>query len=105
MQSNTALREHIQFTGVARRWSGLDAQKKQRIDADLAPSCVVMSTGVPMTKDAATKSINVPVDVEQWLQDRARYNGASISSEVTRSLRMRMEAEAKSGRSASTSAA
>jgi hypothetical protein len=43
--------------------------------------------------DSTRVLITVPKDVREWSEERARYNGATISAEVTRSLRERMERE------------
>jgi hypothetical protein len=44
---------------------------------------------------AATDSrrvlVTVPLEVRQWLEERARYNGGTLSAEVVRSIRERME--------------
>jgi hypothetical protein len=51
---------------------------------------------------AATDSkrvlVTVPRDVREWLEDRARYHGGTISAEVVRSARERMEREAGAGK-------
>jgi hypothetical protein len=44
--------------------------------------------------DSRRVLVTIPIDVREWLDERARYNGATISAEVVRSLRARMEAEA-----------
>ena len=37
--------------------------------------------------------ISMPPDVRAFLQERARYNGGSLSAEVVRNAREKMEAE------------
>lgn len=37
--------------------------------------------------------VTVPREVRQWLEERARYNGGTLSAEVVRSMRERMERE------------
>jgi hypothetical protein len=37
--------------------------------------------------------VTVPPDVRRWLEERAKFNGGTMSSEVTRALRWRMEKE------------
>lgn len=37
----------------------------------------------------------IPNDVAAWLEDRAKYHGSTLSAEVTRSMRERMEREAE----------
>jgi hypothetical protein len=44
--------------------------------------------------------ITLPVEVKNWAQERARYHQATLSAEVVRSLRERMEREAAKDRSA-----
>jgi hypothetical protein len=48
---------------------------------------------VKRAADSKRVLVTIPIDVRQWLEERARYNGATISAEVTRSLRDRMERE------------
>jgi hypothetical protein len=43
--------------------------------------------------DSKRVLITVPLDVRQWLEERARYNGGTISAEAVRSMRERMERE------------
>ena len=38
--------------------------------------------------------VMIPPEIKQWLESRAAYFGATISSEVSRSCRARMEEEA-----------
>ena len=45
----------------------------------------------------------IPVDVVAWLRERSKYNGSSLSAEVTMSLRARMEREAANDRAAGSS--
>jgi hypothetical protein len=54
--------------------------------------------------DSTRVLVTVPIDVRRWLEERARYNGSTISGEVTRSLRARMEAEGASDRKPSAAA-
>jgi hypothetical protein len=35
----------------------------------------------------------IPVDVTAWLRERAKYHGSTLSAEVVRSARERMERE------------
>jgi hypothetical protein len=44
--------------------------------------------------------ITVPLDVREWLETRARYNGATLSAEAVRSIRERMEKESAKDRGA-----
>jgi hypothetical protein len=37
--------------------------------------------------------ITTPRDVREWLEQRARYHGGTISAEAVRSIRERMERE------------
>jgi hypothetical protein len=50
---------------------------------------------------AATDSrrvlVTVPREVREWLEERARYHGGTISAEVVRSARERMKREAGAG--------
>ena len=46
-----------------------------------------------MSADSKRVLVTVPLDVRQWLEDRARYHGGTISAEVVRSARERMERE------------
>jgi hypothetical protein len=48
-----------------------------------------------MKKAADSKRVLVtlPIDVRQWLEERARYNGSTISAEAVRSMRDWMERE------------
>ena len=36
----------------------------------------------------------VPQEIRDWLQERAKYHGGSLSAEIVRSIRERMEPEA-----------
>jgi hypothetical protein len=38
--------------------------------------------------------VTVPDDVHQWTAERARYHGSTLSAELVRSVRERMEREA-----------
>jgi hypothetical protein len=40
----------------------------------------------------------IPVDVVAWLRERAHYHGSTLSAEVVRSARERMEKEAAAGK-------
>jgi len=53
-----------------------------------------------MKKAADSKRVlvTIPIDVRQWLEDRARYNGSTISAEAVRSMRDRMEREGTAGK-------
>jgi hypothetical protein len=53
---------------------------------------------VKRAADSTRVLVTVPKDVREWLEERARYNGATLSAEVTRSLRDRMEREATKDR-------
>jgi hypothetical protein len=35
--------------------------------------------------------VTVPREVREWLEETARYNGGTLSAEVVRSIRERME--------------
>src|SRR5260370_28394523 len=37
--------------------------------------------------------VTVPRDVREWLEERAKYHGSSLSAETVRSIRERMERE------------
>ena len=39
--------------------------------------------------------VTMPLDVRKWLQERAKYNGGSVSAEIVRTARERMENEAE----------
>jgi hypothetical protein len=43
--------------------------------------------------DSTRVLVTVPIDVRQWLEDRARYNGATISAVVVMAIRDAMERE------------
>jgi hypothetical protein len=45
-------------------------------------------------------TVHIPPDIREWLAKRADYFGASLSSEVTRVVRARMEQEAIAERQA-----
>jgi hypothetical protein len=53
-----------------------------------------------MKKAADSERIlfTVPIDVAAWLRERAKYHGSSLSAEVVRSARERMEREAGAGK-------
>jgi hypothetical protein len=48
-----------------------------------------------MKRNADAERINatIPADVFAWLSERAKYHGSSLSAEITRSARERMERE------------
>ena len=48
-----------------------------------------------MKAEASTKRVlvSMPFDVRQWLEGRARYHGGTMTAEVVRSVRERMERE------------
>ena len=37
--------------------------------------------------------VTMPLDVRKWLQERAKYNGGSVSAEIVRTARERMANE------------
>jgi hypothetical protein len=41
--------------------------------------------------DSKRTLVTLPRDVREWLEERARYHGATMSAEVVRSIRERME--------------
>ena len=41
--------------------------------------------------DSMRVRVTVPREVRQWLEETARYNGGTLSAEVVRSIRERME--------------
>jgi hypothetical protein len=43
--------------------------------------------------DSKRVLVTVPLDVRKWLEQRARYNGSTLSAEAVRSMRDRMERE------------
>jgi hypothetical protein len=43
--------------------------------------------------DSKRVLVTVPLDVREWLEERAKYHGGTLSTEVVRSLRERMERE------------
>jgi hypothetical protein len=43
--------------------------------------------------DSKRVLVTVPRDVREWLEERARYHGGTLSAEVVRSTRERMERE------------
>ena len=45
--------------------------------------------------DSKRVLVTVPHEVRQWLEERARYHGGTISAEVVRSARERMERESE----------
>jgi hypothetical protein len=47
--------------------------------------------------------ISMPPDVREFLQARARFNGGSLSGEVVRNAREKMEAERAKGQAAAAS--
>jgi hypothetical protein len=46
--------------------------------------------------DSKRVLITVPRDVREFLEERARYHGGTISAEAVRAIRERMERERKS---------
>jgi hypothetical protein len=48
--------------------------------------------------------LRMPEDIKTWLLEQARYNGATLGAEVSRSCRMRMEADAAKDRKAAATA-
>jgi hypothetical protein len=44
--------------------------------------------------DSKRVLVSLPLEIRQWLEERARYNAATISSEVVRAIRASMEREA-----------
>jgi hypothetical protein len=57
------------------------------IEAASIRECVFMKAAA----DSKRVLVTVPREVRQWLEERARYNGATLSAEVVRSIRERME--------------
>jgi hypothetical protein len=51
--------------------------------------CVIMKASVNSKRVLFT----VPLDVREWLEERAKYHGGTISGEAVRSIRERMERE------------
>jgi hypothetical protein len=48
----------------------------------------------------------IPVEVASWLRERAKYHGSSLSAEIVRSTRERMERErAAAGKDRASAAA
>jgi hypothetical protein len=43
--------------------------------------------------DSKRVLVTIPLEVRDWLQERAKYNGGSLSAEIVRSARERMERE------------
>jgi hypothetical protein len=43
--------------------------------------------------DSKRVLVTVPRDVREWLEERARYHGGTLSAEIVRSARERMERE------------
>jgi hypothetical protein len=43
--------------------------------------------------DSKRVLVTVPPEVREWLEERAKYNGGTISAEAVRSIRERMERE------------
>jgi len=60
-----------------------------------------------MKKAADSKRVlvTIPIDVRQWLEERARYNGSTISAEAVRSMRDRVEREAGKDRASAAATA
>jgi hypothetical protein len=57
-----------------------------------------------IAEDSRRVLVTVPTDVRQWLEVQTKYNGSTLSAEVVRSVRTRMEADAKVGRASAASA-
>jgi hypothetical protein len=56
--------------------------------------------------DSKRVLVTVPPDVRKWLEERAKYNGGTLSAEAVRSMRERMERErATAGKERFTAAA
>jgi hypothetical protein len=47
------------------------------------------------TADSKRVLVTMPLEVRDWLQERAKYHGGSLSAEIVRSARERMEREAE----------
>jgi hypothetical protein len=45
--------------------------------------------------DSKRTLVTLPRDVREWLEERARYHGATMSAEIVRSVRERMERSTK----------
>jgi hypothetical protein len=52
--------------------------------------------------DSRRVLVTVPRDVRQWLEVKTKYNGSTLSAEVVRSIRSRMEAEAANRKTPAT---
>jgi hypothetical protein len=48
---------------------------------------------VKRAADSKRVLVTIPLDVREWLEERAKYNGSTISAEAVRSMRDRMERE------------
>jgi hypothetical protein len=61
---------------------------------------ILISVSAIMVKAADSKRVlvTIPIDVREWLEERAKYNGSTISAEVVRSIRGRMERERAIGK-------
>jgi hypothetical protein len=45
--------------------------------------------------DSKRVLVTVPLEVRQWLEERAKYHGGTLSGEIVRSARERMERESE----------
>jgi hypothetical protein len=54
--------------------------------------------------DSKRVLVTVPRDVRDWLEERAKYHGGTLSAEVVRSTRERMERESAAGANRLTAA-
>jgi hypothetical protein len=43
--------------------------------------------------DSKRVLVTIPRDVREWLEERAKYHGGTLSAEAVRSMRERMERE------------
>jgi hypothetical protein len=48
---------------------------------------------VKAAADSRRVLVTVPLEVREWLEERARYHGGTLSTEAVRSMRERMERE------------
>jgi hypothetical protein len=55
--------------------------------------------------DSKRVLVSLPLEIRQWLEERGRYNAATISSEVVRAVRASMEREADAKARRTTAAA
>jgi hypothetical protein len=54
--------------------------------------------------DSKRVLVTIPLEVKNWLHERAKYHGGSLSAEIVRSARERMEREQTAKASAFASA-